>query len=154
MFLALSLLSCMRKWAGERLGFERIVPFRQRAGRSISVSAVRVGPIEIWRSSRFLGAMIRALRCLPGGCGRFIPCRVGANHCRLRAVGWEQCGHGLNCKPLEVSGPLVLGSLVIIFRYPAGSEDALIVGRLHMRYCNVSFAEKSHLGVAQGRKGC
>ena len=119
------------------------------------MSAVPVGPsIEIWRSCGLLGAMIRALRCLPGGCGRLIPYRVGANHCRLRAVGWEQCGHGLNCKPLEVSGPLVLGSLVIIFRYPAGSEDALIAGRLHMRYCNVSFAETSHLGVAQGRKGC
>ena len=68
--------------------------------RSISVSAVAVGPsIEIWRSCGLLGAMIRALRCLPGGCGRFIPCRVGANHCRLRAVGWEQFGHGLTSRP-------------------------------------------------------
>ena len=114
------------------------MPFRQREGRSMSLSAVLVGPsIEIWRSCWFLGAVIRALRCLPGGCGRFKPCRVGANHCRLRAVGWEQCGHGLNSGPLEVSGPRVLGSLVILFGYPAGSEDALIAGRLHMRNCNI-----------------
>ena len=118
------------------------------------MSAVPVGPsIEIWRSCGLLGAMIRALRCLPGGCGRFIPCHVGANHCRLRAVG-SSADMVLPPDLLKVSGPQVLGSLVIIFRYPAGSEDALIAGRLHMRYCNVSFAEKSHLGVAQGRKGC
>ena len=55
---------------------------------------------------------------------------------------------------LEVSGPQVLGSSVILFGYPAGSEDALIAGRLLMRFCDVCFAEKSHLGVAQGRKGC
>ena len=47
---------------------------------------------------------------------------------------------------LEVSGPLVLASSVILFAYPAGSEDALIAGRLLMRFCNVSFAEKNPLG--------
>ena len=47
---------------------------------------------------------------------------------------------------LEVSGPQVLGSSVILFGYPAGSEDALIAGRLLMRFCDVCFAEKSPLG--------
>ena len=38
---------------------------------------------------------MRALCALPGGIGRFLPCRIGANHCRLRHTGWEKCGHGL-----------------------------------------------------------
>ena len=29
------------------------------------------------------------------GLGRFLPCRLGANHCWLRSIGWERCGHGL-----------------------------------------------------------
>ena len=36
---------------------------------------------------------------MPGGIGRFIPCAVGANHCRLRHIGWEKCGHGLTSGP-------------------------------------------------------
>ena len=39
------------------------MPLRGRTGRPISVSAVPVGlSIDIWRSCRFLGAMLRALR--------------------------------------------------------------------------------------------
>ena len=40
---------------------------------------------------------------LLGGLGRFIPCRIGANHCRLRALVWEREGHGLTCGPREVA---------------------------------------------------
>ena len=53
---------------------------------------------------------------------------------------------------LKVSGPQVLGSSVILFGCPAVSEDALIAGRLHMRYCNVSFAEKNPLGVCSKKE--
>ena len=42
-----------------------------------------------------LGSMIRVLEDMPGGLGRFLPCDVGGNHCRLRHIGWEQSGHGL-----------------------------------------------------------
>ena len=31
---------------------------------------------------------------LPGGLGRFVPWSIGADHCRLRHVGWEKSGHG------------------------------------------------------------
>ena len=41
---------------------------------------------------------------LLGGLGRFLPCRLGANHCRLQSIGWERCGHGLTSRPLEASG--------------------------------------------------
>ena len=34
----------------------------------------------------FYGAMLRALSGLPYGLGRFIPCHLGANHCRLRLL--------------------------------------------------------------------
>ena len=74
----------------------------RRPGRPISVSAVSLGPgTDNWRSCRFIGALFRALRAMPGGIGRFIPCDVGTNHCRLRHIGWEKCGHGLTSRPRE-----------------------------------------------------
>ena len=45
---------------------------------------------------------------LPGGLGRFIPCTIGANHCRLRHIGWIQSGHGLTSRPRETSDIWVL----------------------------------------------
>ena len=72
-------------------------------GRPISVSAVSFVPgIDIRRSCRFTGAEMRSLCLLPGGLGRFVPCSIGANHCRLRHVGWEKCGHGLTSRPRDV----------------------------------------------------
>ena len=60
--------------------------------RPISVSAVPRGPgIDIGRSCRFLGGIIRFLALLLGGLARFLPCRFGAHHCRLRHLGWERC---------------------------------------------------------------
>ena len=81
------------RWAGERLVLEPTVPTFRRRRRPISVSTVPVGPsIEIWRSCRFFGSVLRALYQLPGGLGRFSFCRIGANHCRLRpgvGAGWS-----------------------------------------------------------------
>ena len=80
------------------------VPKCTRADRPISVSAVPSGlRIDISRSCRLLGALLGALGGLPGGLCRFLPCRIGAHHCRLRSIGWEQCDHGLTSMPLEVS---------------------------------------------------
>ena len=96
-------------FAGERLVLEKAHPRYLRPGRPISVSAVLFGPgIDIWRSCRFIGAMMRSLCLLPGGLGRFVPCSVGANHCRLRHVGGERCSHGLTSRPQEsASGPFL-----------------------------------------------
>ena len=64
---------------------EKAHPRYLRPGRPISVSAVPFGPgIDIWRSCRFIGALMRSLCLLPGGLQRFVPCSIGANHCRLR----------------------------------------------------------------------
>ena len=91
-------------WAGERLCLESAIPRYRRVGRPISVSAVPFGPgIDIWRSCRFLGAILRALCLLPGGLGRFLPGNIGANHGRLRHIGWEKCCHGLTSRPRETS---------------------------------------------------
>ena len=106
-------------WAGERLVLEMAVPIYKRADRPISVSAVPSGlSIDIWRSCRFLGALLRALGGLSGGMGRFVPCLIGAHHCRLRPIGWEQCDHGLTSKPWEASHADFLDHLLGPVRLP------------------------------------
>ena len=96
----LELLILYELWADERLSLEKATPRYLRPGRPISVSAVPFGPgIDIWRSCRFIGALMRSLCLLPGGLGRFVTCSIGAEHCRLRHIGWEKCGHGLTSRP-------------------------------------------------------
>ena len=63
------LLIFCEHWAGERLSLEKARYLRP--GRPISVSAVPFGPgIDIWRSFRFIGALMRSLCLLPGGAGK------------------------------------------------------------------------------------
>ena len=86
--------------------------------------------------------MLRALGHLPGGLGRFILCHIGANHCRLRGLGWEQCGHGLTFRPHESARGGFLKNLLVLLGSPAGSGEFLVATTLRMRYCRVSFATK------------
>ena len=75
------LLILYELWAGERLSLEKAHPRYLRPGRPISVSAVPFGPgTDIWRSCRFIGALMRSLCVLPCGPRRFVPCSIGANH--------------------------------------------------------------------------
>ena len=105
------------------------------------MSAVPFGPgIDIWRSCRFIGAMMRSLCLLPGGLGRFVPCSIGANHCRLRHIGWEKCGHDLTSRPRESASEPFLDELLGLFRYPPGSGRALLAGSLPLRYCAARIA--------------
>ena len=130
------LLILYELWAGERLSLEKAYPRYLRPGRQISVSAVPFGSgIDIWRSCRFIGAMMRSLCLLPGGQGRFVSCSIGANHCRLRHIGWEKCGHGLTSRPRESASEPFLNELLGLFRYPRGSGCALLAGTLPLRYC-------------------
>ena len=55
---------------------------------------------------------------LLGGLGRFVPCSIGADHCRLRRIGWEKSGHGLTSRPRESASELFLNELLGLFRYP------------------------------------
>ena len=86
-------------------------------GVQFSVSAVPFGPcIDIWRSCRFIGAMMISLCLLPGGLSRFVPCSIGANHCGLRHNGWEKCGHGLTSRPRESASEPFLNELLLFFK--------------------------------------
>ena len=111
-------------WAGERLALKKAHPRYLRPGRPISVSAVPFGPgIDIWRSCRFIGALMRSLCSLSGGLGGFVPCAIGANNCRLR-VG-SPPGHGR-----------------VLFRFPPRFCPALLAGTLPLKYCAVRFASR------------
>ena len=137
----LELLILYELWAGERLQLEKAVPRYRRPGRLVSVSAVPFGPgIDMWRSCRFIGCLMRSLCLLPGGLGRFVTCSIGANHCRLRHIGWEKCGHGLTSRPRESASVHFLDELLALFRYPSGSGRALLDGTLPLRYCSARFA--------------
>ena len=100
----------------------------------------REGRIDIWRSCRFLGCLVRFLAKLPGGLDRFLPFRIGDNHCRLRHLGWEKCGHGLTSRPRETSDPAFLDTLLEVFGYPARSGRLLLAGELPLRYYAGNFA--------------
>ena len=97
---------------------------------------------QIWKLCRFLGNMLRALTKLPGGLGRFIPGRIGANHGRLRHVGWEKCCHGLTCRPLESSGEEFLSDFLGLLGYPSGSGRPLLGGTLHLKNQSFPFANR------------
>ena len=106
--------------AGERLSLEKATPRYLRPRRPISVSAVPFGPgIDIWRSCRFIGALMRSLCLLPGGLGRFVSCSIGANHCRLRHIVWEKCGHGLTSRLRESASVPFLNELFGTFSLPS-----------------------------------
>ena len=118
-------------WACERLELEKAVPRYRRPGRSISVSAVPFGPgTDLWRSCRSFGALFDALVGLPRGIRWLVSCDLGANHCRLRHLGWEKCGHGLT--PGLVSRPRKV--------FLMSSAAASLGGELPLRYCSGRFA--------------
>ena len=77
---------------------------------------------------------------LPGRLARFVSCFTGANHCRLRHIGWEKCGHGLTSRPRESASAPFLDELLFLFRYPVGFGRALLAGTLPLRYCFDRFA--------------
>ena len=72
----------------------------------------------------------------------FLPCRLGANHCGLRSIGWERCGHGLTSRPLEASGSGFLDDLLSLIGYPSGSGGFLLAGTLRLWYCYSNFCNK------------
>ena len=137
------LLVLCELWAGERPVLGKLVPRYRRLGRPTSVSAVPLGPgIDVCRSCRFIGVLVRALCALLGGLGRFLPCVVGANHCRLRHLGCEKCAHGLTSRPRKPSTVQFLSELLVLFCYPPKSGAALLEVTLPFRYCAVRFACK------------
>ena len=102
------------------------------------------GPgIDIWRSCRFICAMMRSLFMLLGGLGRFVPCSIGANHYRLRHLGWERCSHGLTSRPQESASVPFLDQLLLLFHYLPRSSGALLTGSFPLRYCSARVASRT-----------
>ena len=138
----LEILILYELWAGERLSLEKATPRYLRPGRPISVSAVPFCPgIDIWRSCRFIGALIRSLCLLPGGCwvGLCLTLLVlniaGCGILDGKSVGMASLP-GLVKAPLD----LFLDELLFLFRYPVGSGRALLAGTLPLRCCAARFA--------------
>ena len=88
------------------------------------------------------GAIIRAWRLLPGGLGRFLPGGIGANHSRLRHIGWEKCSHGLTSRQRETSSVCFLDELLVLFGYPVASSIDLLAGSLPLMYFSEGFARR------------
>ena len=102
---------------------------------------------------------MRSLCLLPGGLGRFVPCSIGADHCRLRHIGWEKCARGLTSRPRESASEVFLDELLQLFQYPPGSSrlhfplHGLQVGSLLgvYRYLgHVASLVTADLGVPEG----
>ena len=103
--------------------FEKAVSRCMRVDRPISVSAVPFGPgSDIRRSCKLLGALLLALCAFRlVALGRFIPCGIGADNCRLRHIGWEKSFHGLTSRPRETSNICFLNEVLFLCGYPPGS---------------------------------
>ena len=102
-----------------------------------------VQALIFWHSCRFTGALMRSLCLLAGGLGRFVPCSIGANHCRLRHIGCERCRHGLTSRLRESASEPFLSELLQLFYYPPWSARALLAGTLPLRYCAARFATRA-----------
>ena len=86
--------------------------------------------------------MIRALAKLPGGLGRFLPCNLGSHLSRLVHVGWNQCSHGLDSRPLESCHHQCLKAFCGVLGYPEGSALELLDGTLKLRHCTNLFTKR------------
>ena len=139
----LELLILFEQWAGHRLLSEKVIRPHIRAGRPISLLSVPVSEgIEIRHGCQFLNSLLRALCKLPGGLSRFLPCRLGPHLSRLRHVGWNQCSHGLDSRPLESCHHQCLRAVCGLLGYPQGSASELLDGTLKLRYCTLPFTRR------------
>ena len=59
---------------------EKVTRPHVKANRPISIPSVSVSEeIEIRHGCQFISSLVRALTELPGGLGRFMPCRIGSH---------------------------------------------------------------------------
>ena len=118
----MELLILSEKGAARRLLSEKVTGLHVRANRLILIPSVPMSEgIEIRHGCQFLSGLVRALAKLPGGLGRFLPCRIGSHMSRLRHLGWNQCSHGLTSRPLESCHHQCLKAVCVFFWcYPKG----------------------------------
>ena len=58
---------------------------------------------------------------------------------RLRHLGWNQCSHGLDSRPLESCHHQCLKAVCEVLGYPKGSALELLDGTLKLRHCTDLF---------------
>ena len=134
-------LILFEQWTGHRLLSEKVTRPHARAGRPISFPSVPVSDgIDIRHGCQFLSSLVRALAKLPGCLGRFLPCSLGSHMYRLKHVGWNQCSHGLNSRPLESCHHQCLKALCGVLGYPKGSALDLLDGTLKLQHCTTLFS--------------
>ena len=139
-FSCLELLILLEQWAGHRLLSEKVTRPHVRANRPIFIPSFPVSEgIEIQHGCQFLSSLVCALAKLPGGIGRFLPCRIGSHMSRLRHLGWNQCFHGLSSRPLESCHHQCLKAVCGVLGYPKGSALELLHGTLKLRHCTTLF---------------
>ena len=82
-----------------------------------------------------------SLCMLPGGLGRFVPCSIGANHCRLRMLVGRGVVMGLL---LGLGRESASGAFLdqLLLHYPPRSSGALLAGTLPLRYCSTKFVRR------------
>ena len=139
-FLFLELLFLFEQWTGHQLLSEKVTRPYVWANRPILIPSVPVSEgISIRHGCQFVGSLVRTLAKLPGGIGRFLPCRIGSHVSRLRHLGWNQCSHGLTSRPLESCHHQCLEAVCGVLWYPKGSALELLDGTLKLRYCTTLF---------------
>ena len=125
----LELLILFEQWAGHWLLSEKVTRPHVRANRPFLIPSVPVSEgIETRHGCQSLSSLVRALAKLPGGLGRFLPCRLGSHMSRLRHLGWNQCSHGLTSRPLESCHHQCLLAVCEVLGYPEGSALELLDG--------------------------
>ena len=74
--------------------------------RGFSWRRLFLGTVDL--VAQFQCRLFLLVQALIFGLRRFVPCDIGANHCRLRHIGWERCGHGLTSRPQEFASEVLL----------------------------------------------
>ena len=87
--------------------------------------------------ANFLVAQFVRLVSYLVGLGRFLPCNLGTHLSRLRHVGWNQCSHGLDSRPLESCHHQCLKALCGVLGYLE-----LLDGTLKLRHCTDLFTKR------------
>ena len=129
----MELLILFEQWAGHRLLSEKVARPHVRAGRPILLPSVPVSEgIEIRHGCQFLSSLVRALSKR----------KLGSHLSRLRHLGWNQCSHGLDSRPLESCHHQCPKALCGVLGYPRGSALELLDGTLKLRHCTNLFTKR------------